>query len=84
MRVYAAFGINHWRTLMPFVPAGNGDTESFEVTPERLRNTAPLFHKASQDTIDLVHTLNSSAQHLINEMTTELDKSPVSLQYLCD
>ncbi len=67
---------------MPFVPAG--DNESFEVTPERLRDTAPIFHKASQDTADLVRTLNASAQQLINEMSSELSKSPTALQHLCD
>ena len=67
---------------MPFVPTG--DNESFEVTPQRLRDTAPIFHKASQDTEDLVRTLNASVQQLVNEMSSELNKSPTSLQNLCD
>ncbi len=67
---------------MPFAPAG--DNESFEVTPQRLRDTAPVFHKASQDTADLVRSLNVSAQQLITEMSAELNKSPTSLQHLCD
>ena len=67
---------------MPFVPTGGN--ESFEVTPQRLQDTAPLFHKASQNTADLVHTLNASVQQLVNEMFSELDKSPASLQHLCD
>jgi WXG100 family type VII secretion target len=70
------------KTNMHFVPAGNN--ESFEVTPERLRDTAPTFHKASQDTVDLVHTLNASTQQLINDMSSELNKSPTALQHLCD
>ncbi len=68
---------------MPFAPYG-GDTESFEVTPQRLSATAPIFHKASQDTEDLVRTLNASVQQLTNEMSSELPKSPSALQSLCD
>ena len=69
---------------MPFVPVGGSDDESFEVTPERLRDTAPQFHKASHDTADLVRNLNSSVQQLVDEMTSELNKSPTALQHLCD
>jgi uncharacterized protein YukE len=63
-------------------PSKGGD--SLEVTPQRLRDTAPLFHKASHDTADLAHSLNKSVQLLINDMSSELQKSPASLQHLCD
>jgi uncharacterized protein YukE len=63
-------------------PSDGGD--SLEVTPQRLRDTAPLFHKASHDTADLTYSLNKSVQQLIIDMSSELQKSPVSLQHLCD
>ncbi len=47
---------------------GGGSGDSFEVTPERLISTAPSFHKASQDTADMLYSLNATAQQLIAEM----------------
>jgi WXG100 family type VII secretion target len=68
---------------MPHIPIGGSD-ESFEVTPQRLQDTAPLFYKASQDTSDLVQQLNSETLKLINEMASELSKSPNALENLSD
>jgi WXG100 family type VII secretion target len=69
---------------MPHTPIGSDSNESFEVTPQRLRDTAPSFYKASQDTSDLVRHLNSITQQLIDDMSSELSKSPDALERLAD
>lgn len=63
---------------MPRAPIGGDD--GFSVTPERLRDTAPLFYKASQDTAALESSLSSDAQQLISDMYRVLSQSPTSLQ----
>ena len=63
---------------MPRTPMGGGD--GFAVTPERLRETAPHFDKASQDTATLEASLSNDANQLINDMSTVLHQSPASLQ----
>lgn len=67
---------------MPRAPFSGGD--GFSVTPERLRDTAPLFTKASQDTAALESSLSNDAQQLINDMYTVLNQTPASLQQFFD
>ncbi len=50
------------------LPDGGGSNESLDVTPQRLRDTAPQFHKASQDTADMLLSLNQTTQQLIADM----------------
>lgn len=60
------------------IPDGGGD--SYAVTPERLRDTAPAFYKASTNTADLELSLNNDAQQLIGDMASVLSQSPDALQ----
>lgn len=60
------------------------DSGSIKVSPERLRETASVFHKASHDTFDLVNNLSGTAQQLINDMYAELHHSPAALERLCN
>ncbi len=56
------------------------DEGSLSVTPERLRDTAQLFHKAASDTLDLEVSLNTDAQKLIDSMNDVLNQSPDALK----
>jgi len=60
------------------------DSDYINVSPERLRETASVFQKASQDTFDLVNNLSGTAQQLINDMYAELHHSPAALERLCN
>jgi uncharacterized protein YukE len=59
----------------------NGDT--INVSPGRLRETAGMFQKASQDTFDLLNTLQGTARQLVGDMYSELHHSPTALEQLC-
>lgn len=54
------------------------------VSPERLRETSGTFYKASQETFNLLNTLQGDARQLVNEMYSELHQSPTALEQLCD
>ena len=60
------------------------DGDHINVSTERLRENAGYFHKASQDTSDLVNNLTTTASQLINEMYAELHHSPAALERLCN
>ncbi len=64
------------------LPESGGSNESFAVTPQRLRDTAPNFHKASQDTADMLLNLNSMTQQLITDMLllSELSRYATALE----
>ena len=63
------------------IPA-DGDT--INVSTDRLRENAGHFHKASQDTFDLLKDLQGTAKQLVGEMYSELHHSPAALERLCD
>lgn len=53
---------------------------SIKVIPERLREVAPEFHRAAQETRDLLAGLNQMARNLVYELDeARLTRSPEAL-----
>ena len=60
------------------------DGNTINVSPARLRETAGMFQKASQDTFTLLNSLQGSARQLVGDMYAELHHSPTALEQLCN
>ncbi|GAC1344449.1 MAG: hypothetical protein NVSMB27_05440 [Ktedonobacteraceae bacterium] len=58
-------------------------SDEIKVTPERLWEVSPEFRRASQDTYNLVYTLDQATNSLVYEMySAQLTRSPEALDSL--
>lgn len=61
----------------------SGRGNNIDVTPARLEEVASMFYTASRNTFTLLEDHTRLAQHLIDDMHSELRYSPDALQRLC-